>query len=82
MTGLTRDTLLAQVQPALGADAARFAELLAAAGVADKPVFSVAEAEAIAVALGDWAAREADAAVAALESIDWSALDEDPETGG
>lgn len=79
MSGLTREDLLAQMQPALGPDssnAARFAELLAAAGVADKPVFSVAEAEAIAVALGDWAAREADAAVAALEGLDWSALDE------
>lgn len=81
MTGLTREALLAQLQPALGPDspgAIRFGELLAAAGVADKPVFSVAEAEAIAVALGDWAAREADAAVAALDAIDWSALD-DPE---
>ncbi|MNT10392.1 hypothetical protein D3C72_1452200 [compost metagenome] len=50
--------------------------------MADKPVFSVAEAEAIAVALGDWAAREADAAIAALEAIDWSALDEDHDTSG
>jgi hypothetical protein len=80
MTGVTREALLAQLRPAFGGDtplAGRFTELLAAAGVADKPTFSATEASAIAVALGDWAAREAEAAIAALEAIDWSAEDPD-----
>jgi hypothetical protein len=77
MSALTREALLAQIEPAFPADPEAFVALLAAAGVADKPVFSAAEAGAIAVALGDLAARQAEAAIAALESLE--ALAEAPE---
>jgi hypothetical protein len=77
MSGVTREALLAQIQPAFAGDAEAFVTLLAAAGVADKQVFSAAEAGAIAVALGDLAARQAESAIAALEALE--ALAEAPE---
>jgi hypothetical protein len=80
MSALTREALLAQIEPAFPGDAQAYATLLTAAGVADKPVFSAAEAGAIAVALGDLAARQAEAAIAALESLEALAdAPKDPE---